>query len=165
MQKATERMQANTQPVNRYCIYNIIYIYGKKYSLAIYRTSYFSGNEKKTRKLFLLIPAVIWNNIRRKDKRKQDWKETKAEQIYRNTTNNNKTEEKKNKNISVSSLTNCRAAKKKTKQIKLKKSSWKTPRALIWRFKYTLNSSCGWGWKIRKAANVMKTYENKRWKK
>lgn len=112
MQKATERMQANTQPVYRYCIYNIIYIYGKKYSLAIYRTSYFSGNEKKTRKLFLLIPAVIWNNIRRKDKRKQEWKETKAEQIYRNTTNNNKTEEK-NKNISVSSLTNCRAAKKK----------------------------------------------------
>lgn len=97
MQKATERMQANTQPVNRYCIYNIIYIYGKKYSLAIYRTSYFSGNEKKTRKLFLLIPAVIWNNIRRKDKRKQEWKETKAERIYRNTTNNNKTEEKKTK--------------------------------------------------------------------
>lgn len=47
MQKATERMQANTQPVYRYCIYNTIYIYGKKYSLAIYRTSYFSGNEKK----------------------------------------------------------------------------------------------------------------------
>lgn len=66
--------KADTQPVNRYCIYNIIYIYGKKYSLAIYRTSYFSGNEKNTRKLFLLIPAVIWNNIRRKDKRKKETK-------------------------------------------------------------------------------------------